>query len=90
MLTNAKSIDPNSMPTKLVKMLAPHMSLPISAIITNESFQPSSFTTKINWLSLLSKSIEKIMHRRLWLLKEHNILYSLQFGFLAKHSVIMH
>ena len=46
MLKNGKSIGPNSIPTKLLKILSPHTSLPFSKII-NESFQSGSFPTKM-------------------------------------------
>ena len=48
MLKIGKSIGPNSFPTKLLNILSPHMSLPLSQII-NESLQSGSFPTKSNW-----------------------------------------
>ena len=42
----------------------------------------------ISLLSVFSKIAEKLMYKRLYeFLEEHNILYDLQFGFRAKHSV---
>ncbi len=42
----------------------------------------------ISLLSVFSKITEKLMYKRLYnFLEEHKILYDLQFGFRAKHSV---
>ena len=46
MLKSGNSIDPNSIPTKPLKILAPHISFPLSNIL-NESFQSGSFPTKM-------------------------------------------
>ena len=47
MLKIGKSIGPNSFPTKLLNILSPHVSLPLSQKI-NESLQSGSFPTKSN------------------------------------------
>ncbi len=110
MLKTGKSIGPNSIPTKLLKILSPHISSPLSQLI-NESFQSGIFPTKlqlakviplfkkgcplnssnyrpISLLSVFSKIIEKIMYKRLYdFLELHNVLYNLQFGFRASHSI---
>ena len=50
--------------------------------LTASNYQP------IFLLSVFSKIAEKLMHKRLYdFLEEHDILYDLQFGFRAKHSV---
>ena len=41
-----KSIGPNSIPLKLLKILSPHISLPLSLMI-NESFQSGIFPDKM-------------------------------------------
>ena len=105
-----KSIGPNSIPLKLLKILSPHISSPLSLII-NESFQSGIFPEKmqqskviplfkkgcpmtasnyrpISLLSIFSKIAEKLMYKRLCnFLEIHKILYELQFGFRASHSV---
>ena len=105
-----KSIGPNSIPIKLLQILSPHISLPLSQII-NESFQSGTFLEKmqqgkviplfkkgcplttsnyrpITLLTVFSKITEKLMYKRLYdFLELHKILYNLQFGFRASHSV---
>ena len=105
-----KSIGPNSIPMKLLKILSPYVSSPISLII-NESFQTGVFPTKmkqakvipvfkkgcsvtssnyrpISLLSVFSKITEKLMYKRLYnFLELHEVLYKLQFGFRASHSI---
>ena len=50
--------------------------------LTTSNYRP------ISLLSVFSKIIEKLMHKRLYnFLELHNILYNLQFGFRANHSV---
>ena len=110
MFKTGKSIGPNSIPIKLLKILSPHISFPLSQII-NESFQSGIFPEKmqrakviplfkkgcplttsnyrsISLLSVFSKVTEKLMYKRLYnFLEVHKILYNLQFGFRASHSV---
>ena len=45
-IKHGKSIGPNRIPTKLLKILSPHISLPLSKIIS-ESFQSGSFSTRM-------------------------------------------
>ena len=110
LLKTGKSIGPNSIPLKLLKILSPQISSPLSLII-NASFQSGIFPEKmqsakviplfkkgcpmtasnyrpISLLSIFSKITEKLMHKRLYIFLEiHKILYDLQFGFRASHSV---
>ena len=110
LLKTGKSIGPNSIPLKLLKILSPHISSPLSLII-NESFQSGIFPVKmqqakvtplfkkgcpltasnyrpISLLSIFSKITEKLIYKRLYnFLEIHKILYNLQFGFRASHSV---
>ena len=68
---------PDSM--KLAKII-PHLKkgCPLSA----SNYRP------ISLLSVFSKIIEKVMYERLYkILEKHEILYSLQFGCRAKHSI---
>ena len=46
LLKTGKSIGPNSIPTKLLKILSPHLCSPLSDII-NESFQSGTFSEKL-------------------------------------------
>ena len=49
---------------------------------------PSNYRP-ITLLSVLSKIVEKLMHKRLYsFLEKYGILHSLQFGFRAKHSTL--
>ena len=51
----------------------------------NSPEDPSNYRP-ISLLSVLSKITEKLMHTRLYnFLEQHNVLYSLQFGFRSKH-----
>ncbi len=110
MLKTGKSVGPNSIPIKLLKILSPHISSPLYQII-NESFSSGIFPEKlqhakviplfkkgcpmtvsnyrpISLLSVFSKISEKLMYKRLYnFLEIHKILYNLQFGFRASHSV---
>ena len=110
LLKTGKSIGPNSIPIKLLKILSPHIFSPLSLII-DESFQSGIFPVKmqqakviplfkkgcplttsndrpISLLSVFSKITEKLMYKRLYnFLEVHKILYNLQFGFRASHSV---
>ena len=105
-----KSIGPNSIPIKILKILCPVISSPLSQLI-NDSFQCGIFPYKmklakviplfkkgcvvttsnyrpISLLSVFSKITEKVMYKRLYnFLKLHNVLYSMQFGFRASHSI---
>ena len=107
---NGKSIGPNIIPLKLLKILSPHISSPLSLIMT-ESFQSGIFPKQmqqakvipvfkkgcsitasnyrpISLLSICSKITEKLMYKRLYnFLEIHKILYDLQCGFHASHSV---
>ena len=109
-LKTGKSLGPNSIPIKLLKILSPHISSPLSQII-NESFLSGVFPEKmqhakviplfkkgclvtvsnyrpISLLSVFSKITEKLMYKRLFsFLEVHRILYNLQFGFRASHSI---
>ena len=109
-LKSGKSIGPNSIPIKLLKIISPYISSPLSQII-NESFQSGIFPEKmqhakviplfkkgcpetvsnyrpISLLSVFSKITEKLMYKRLYhFLNVHEILYNLQFGFRASHSI---
>ena len=109
-LKTGKSIGPNSIPIKLLKILSPHISSPLSQIV-NESFLSGIFPEKlqlakviplfrkgcpmmvsnyrpISLLSVFSKISEKLMYKRLYNFLELNtILYNLQFGFRASHSM---
>ena len=110
LLKPGKSLGPNSIPIKILKLLSPLISSPLSQII-NESFQTGIFPDKmklakviplfkkgcpltaanyrpISLLSVFNKIIEKVMYERLYnFLVKHQILYSLQFGFRANHSI---
>ena len=110
LLKSGKSLGPNSIPTKILKLLSPLISSPLSQII-NESLQSGVFPDKmklakviplfkkgcpltasnyrpISLLSVFSKIIEKVMYERLYnFLVKYEILYSLQFGFRAHHSI---
>ena len=109
-LKSGKSIGPNSIPIKLLKLISPYISSPLSQII-NESFQSGIFPEKmqhakiiplfkkgcpetvsnyrpISVLSVFSKITENLMYKRLYhFLNVHEILYNLQFGFRASHSI---
>ena len=109
-LKTGKSIGPNSIPIKLLKILSPRISAPLSLII-NESFLSGVFPEKmqlakviplfkkgcpmtvsnyrpISLLSVFSKISEKLMYKRLYnFLEFFKILYNLQFGFRASHSI---
>ena len=109
-LKTGKSLGPNSIPIKLLKILPPHISSPLSQII-NESFLSGVFPEKMqhakviplfkkgcpvtasnyrpmSLLSVFSKITEKLMYKRLCnFLEVHNVLYNLQFGFRASHSI---
>ena len=51
-------------------------------VLTASNYRP------ISLLSVFSKITEKAMHERLYkFLEKHEILYSLQFGFRANHSI---
>ena len=104
------SLGINSIPTKMLKLLSPLISSPLSQIII-ESFQSGVFPDKmklakvtpifkngfpvtalyyrpISLLAVFSKIIEKVMYERLYnFLDKYKILYSLQFGFRANHSI---
>ena len=110
LLKSGKSLGPNSIPMKILKLLSPLISSPLSQIV-NESFQSGIFPDKmklakviplfkkgcplaasnyrpISLLSIFSKIIEKVMYKRLYkFLEKHEILYTLQFGFGASHSI---
>ena len=50
--------------------------------LTTSNYRP------ISLLSVFSKITEKLMYKRLYhFLEQHNILYNLQFGFRANHSI---
>ena len=50
--------------------------------VTASNYRP------ISLLSVFSKITEKVVHERLYkFLEKHEILYSLQFCFLASHSI---
>ena len=109
-LKTGKSIGPNSIPIKVLEILSPHISSPLSQII-NESFLSGIFPEKmqlakviplfkkgcpmmvsnyrpISLLSVFSKISEKLMYKRLYnFLELHKIVYILQFGFRASHSI---
>ena len=54
----------------------------------NSSEVPSNYRP-ISLLSVFSKILEKLMHKRLYsFLEKYDILHSLQFGFRAKHSTL--
>ena len=110
LLKMGKSLGPNSIPMKVLKLLSPLISSPLSLII-NESFQSGIFPDimklakviplfkkgcpltasnyrPISLLSVFSKMTEKVMYERLYkFLEKHEILYTLQFGFRASHSI---
>ena len=110
LLKSGKSLGRNSIPMKILKLLSPLISSPLSQIV-NESFQSGIFPDKmklakviplfkkgcrlaasnyrpISLLSIFSKIIEKVMYKRLYkFLEKHEILYTLQFGFRASHSI---
>ena len=110
LLTPGKSLGPNSIPMRILKILSPLIFTPLSHII-NESFQSGIFPEKmklakviplfkkgcsltvsnyrpISLLSVFSKITEKIMYQRLYnFLTKYEILYNLQFGFRASHSI---
>ena len=110
LLRVGKSIGPNSIPIKILKILCPFISSPLCQLI-NDSFQCGLFPDKmklakviplfkkgcvattsnyrpISLLSVFSKITEKVMYKRLYsFLEVHNVLYSLQFGFRASHSI---
>ena len=109
-LKPGKSVGPNSVPIKLLKIISSYISSPLSQII-NESFQSGIFPEKmqhatviplftkgctetvsnyrpISLLSVFSNITEKLMYKRLYqFLDVHKILYNLQFGFCAPHSI---
>ena len=112
LLKTGKSVGPNSVSTKLLEILSPNISTPLSlSQIINESFQSGTFPTKMqlakviplfkkgcplnssnfrpkSLLSVFSNITEKIVYKRLYhFLEPHNVLYSLQFGFRACHSI---
>ena len=110
LLQSGKLLGPNSIPMKILKLLSPLISSPLSQII-NESFQSGIFPDKMKLakviplfktgctltasnyrptsiLSVFSKIIEKVMYVRLYsFLQKYEILYTLQFGFCASHSI---
>ena len=54
----------------------------------NSPEDPSNYRP-ISLLSVFSKITEKLMHTRLYnFLEQHNVLYSLQFGFRSKNSTL--
>ena len=110
LLQSGKSLGPNSIPMRILKLLSPLIASPLSQII-NESFQSGIFPDKmklakviplfktgctltasnyrpISILSVFSKNIEKVMYVRLYsFLQKYEIMYTLQFGFRASHSI---
>ena len=113
LLKSGKSLGPNSIPTKILKLLSPLISSPLSQII-NESFQSGMLPDKmklakviplfkkgcpltasnyrpislLSSLKVFSKIVEKVMYVCLYnFLVKYEILYSLQFGFRAHHSI---
>ena len=54
----------------------------------NSPEDPSDYRS-ISLLSVFSEITEKLMHTRLYnFLEQHNVLYSLQFGFRSKNSTL--
>ena len=101
-LNQSKSVGPNSIPIRLLKILNSEISNPLAMII-NESFSSRIFPDKlkiakgsrsdknnyraISVLSVFSKIFEKLMHKRLFnYLERLRILHELQFGFRETFS----
>ena len=60
----------------------------ISLYKKNSPEVPSNYR-QLSLLSVFSKIVEKLMHKRLYsFLEKYDILHSLQFGFRAKHSTL--
>ena len=64
---------------KLAKVIPLFMK---GCVVTTSNYRP------ISLLSVFSKITENVMYKRLYnLLELHNVLYSMQFGFRASHSI---
>ena len=96
LLKTGKSLGPNSIPIKLLKILSSNISSTLLSLqhakviplfkkgcsMTVSNYRP------ISLLSVFSKITEKLMYKRLYsFLEIHKILYNLQFCFRASHSV---
>ena len=100
-MTSGKAVGPCSFPIFLLKKLSELIATPLCDII-NDAFSngifplykknlaedPSNYRP-ISLLSVFSKITEKLMYTGLYnFLEQHNVLYSLHFGFRSKNSTL--
>ena len=93
-LDSNKSVGPNSIPIKILKLLKNDISSQLSEIFNISFFKMDSKLDFSNYcpISLLSnveKILEKLMYNRIYkFFSDNNLIYSLQFGFRQKYSTV--